>query len=126
IANDSTTGVRDAALEAWGIDRPAIAFGDLMLAPPTGTKLACVYYKADRTAGLRGAIGGIRRDAEAIYLIGKWKSGIGGRSSVFTSGQQITGSHGAVAKNGGHPPTKPSGVMESLIGICPPGIIADP
>ena len=126
IANDSTTGVRDGVLEAWGLARPAIVFGDLMLAPPVGTKLTCVYYKADGTAGLRGAMGGVRRDAEAIYLVGKWKSGIGGRSSVFTSGQQITGGHGLVAKSGGHPHTKPSGVMESLIEMCPPGTIADP
>lgn len=125
IANDTTTGVRDAALEAWGLKKPTIAFGDLMLAPPTGTKLTCVYHKADGTTGLRGAIGGVRRGAEAIYLIGKWKSGIGGRSSVFASGQMITGSHGLVARNGGHPHTKPSGVMEALIQMTT-GTIADP
>lgn len=125
IANDGTTAVRDDALDAWGLDRPAIAFGDLMLAPPAGTKLACVYHKGEPTAGLRGAIGGIRRDAEAIYLIGKWKSGIGGRSSVFTSTQQISGASGLVARAGGHPHTKPSGIMESLVGMTS-GTVADP
>lgn len=126
IANDSSTTVRDEALAQWGGDRAAIVFGDLMLPPPARTKLTAVYYKADPASGLRGAIGGVRRDAEAIYLVGRWKSGIGGRSSVFASRRQITGSQGVVARNGGHPHTKPGEVMEELISIAPPGIIADP
>ena len=96
-----------------------------MLAPPSGAKLTCIYQK-DATCGLRGAIAGVRRDAEAIYLIGPWPSGIGGRSSVFTTARQITGAHGAVASNGGHPHTKPGDVMETLISMCPPGVVADP
>lgn len=124
IANDETTHVRDAALRMWGKTRPAIAFGDLMLPPPAGTKHVMVYQK-DITCGLRGAIAGVRRDTEAIYLIGKWPSGIGGRSSVFATKHQITGSHGAVAKNGGHPHTKPSDIMEALITMTT-GTIADP
>jgi site-specific DNA-methyltransferase (adenine-specific) len=124
IANDATTGVRDRALEAWGKARPAIAFGDLMLAPPANTKHVLIYHK-DPTSGLRGAIGGIRRDTEAIYLVGKWPSGIGGRSSVFATGQMISGSHGIVAKAGGHPHTKPGDVMGALIGLTA-GTIADP
>jgi len=124
IANDETTGVRDDALAAWGADRRAIAFGDLMLAPPVGTKHVLIYLK-DNVAGLRGAIGGIRRDAEAIYLMGKWPSGIGGRTSVFATAQKISGAHGAVAKAGGHPHTKPSDVMGALIGLTE-GTIADP
>jgi len=89
IANDADTSARDAALERWG-DRPAIAFGDLMLAPPRGTKRVSIYHKADRTTGFRGAIAGVRKDAEAIYLIGPWAGGLGGRSSVFSSSAQIS------------------------------------
>jgi hypothetical protein len=119
IANDGSTEVRDAALTLWGADRKAIVFGDLMLAPPAGNRLTCVYYKTDRAAGLRGAIGDVRRDAEAIYLVGPWPVGIGGRSSIFVSRQRITSQSGVVATNGGHPHTKPNEVMEELILLTP-------
>jgi len=125
IANDSDTTVRDKALELWG-DRPAISFGDLTLAPPVGVKLTAVYQK-DNTCGLRGAIGGVRRDAEAIYVLGKgWGSGIGGRSSVFSTTARVSSSAGIVARHGGHPHTKPGDVMEQLLELCPKGLIADP
>ena len=126
IANDQNTGVRDAALTRWGIGKPSISFGDLMLTPPENTKLVGVYAKPN-DSGLRGAMGGVRRDAEAIYFIGKWQSGIGGRSSVFkTTAPQVGGAHGLVARNGGHPHVKPLDVLEHLIIQCPPGVIADP
>lgn len=125
IANDGDTTYRDRALVLWG-DRPAIAFGDLMLPPAPGTRLTAVYQKFC-TEGFRGAIAGVRRDAEAIYFIGKgWSSGLGGRSSVFASRRMISGAQGAVASAGGHPHTKPGDVMEQLVYLCPPGIIADP
>lgn len=124
IANDHSTEVRDAALDAW--DGPAIAFGDLMLAPPAGTKLTAVYYKAAGMDGMRGAIAGVRRDAEAIYFIGPWKSGLGGRSSVFATRAMVSGSHGLVARHGGHPHTKADDVMQQLLALCPEGVIADP
>jgi site-specific DNA-methyltransferase (adenine-specific) len=125
IANDQTTDVRDEALAAWGNDRPAIAFGDLMLPPPVNTKLVCVYRKPV-DAGLRGAMGGVRRDLEAIYLLNKWQSGIGGRSSLFATGAVLVGSpSGIVAKAGGHPHTKPQDVMQELLGLTS-GAVADP
>lgn len=125
IANDHDTSTRDRALELWGTSRPGISFGDLMLAPPVGCKLTGVYQKF-HTEGFRGAIGGIRRDAEAIYFIGPWPSGLGGRSSIFTSRRMISGARGAVATAGGHPHTKPGDVMEQLVELCPPGAVADP
>lgn len=126
IANDESTDVRDAALAAWG-DRPAIVFGDLMLAPPTGTKLVAVYGKPSN-AGLRGAIGGVRRDLEAVYLTGKWDSGIGGRSSIFATAEPSMGNpSGIIAKSGGHPHAKAQDVMRDLIRLTPDGAsIADP
>jgi predicted RNA methylase len=124
IANDSDTSARDAALTRWG-DRLGIVFGDLMLAPPAGNRLTCVYYKTDQAAGLRGAMGGVRRDAEAIYLIGPWPSGIGGRSSIFASRQRLTSATGVVAASGGHPHTKPNEVMEELVNLTS-GSVADP
>lgn len=126
IANDDTTAIRDAALLAWGGDRPAVVFGDLMLAPPAGTKLVCAYRKPV-DAGLRGAMNGVRRDLEAIYLMNRgWQSGIGGRTSMFATSAVLVGSpNGVVAKAGGHPHTKPQDVMQELIGLVP-GTIADP
>lgn len=125
IAGDSSTDVRDAALTAWGDTKPYVAFGDLMLAPPAGAKLVCIYHKGVANAGLRGAIDGVRRDAEAIYLGGKRKSGIGGRSSIFRFGGAISGTEG-IATSTGHPHTKPVGLMEELIRLSPPGVVADP
>jgi len=126
IANDTDTAARDAALTAWGDDRPAVVFGDLMLPPPASTRLVCVYRKPV-DAGLRGAMNGIRRDCEAIYLMGKgWRSGIGGRSSLFVSAASLVGSpNGVVAKAGGHPHTKPQDVMQELL-MQTVGVIADP
>lgn len=124
IANDRNTSHRDRALELWN-GKPAIVFGDLMLAPAPGAKLTGIYHKYP-TEGFRGAIAGIRRDAEAIYFVGPWPSGLGGRSSVFSSRRMISGTHGAVATAGGHPHTKPGDVMEQLVELCPQGVIADP
>ena len=126
IANDDTTQVRDEALAAWGVERRAVVFGDLMLAPPPETKLVAIYAKPV-DAGLRGAMDGIRRDAEAIYHLGKMKSGIGGRSSIYRTQSSLVGSpHGIVARAGGHPHAKPLDVLETLIESLPGRIVADP
>lgn len=124
IAGDSDTSVRDAVLAMWGA-RTAVAFGDLMLAPPAGNKLTMVYRKPPN-AGTRGAIGGWRRDAEAVYLLGAWPSGLGGRSSVIATGSRSQGNPSSAQGRYGHPHAKPVDVMETLISACPPGVIADP
>ncbi|MFE6645686.1 DNA methyltransferase [Nocardioides sp. NPDC057772] len=126
IANDNDTTVRDDILALWGTDRRAVVFGDLMLPPPPGAKLVGAYRKpAD--AGLRGAMGGVRRDLEAIYLLGPWPSGIGGRSSLFTTAAALVGTlNGIVAKAGGHPHTKPQDVLSDLIALTEGSVIADP
>lgn len=124
IAGDGDTSTRDAALGMWN-GRLAVVFGDLMLAPPAGARQVLVYRKAP-DAGSRGATGGFRRDAEAVYLLGSWPSGIGGRSSVIGTAAPIQGSDHGLAARYGHPHAKPVDVMETLIGACPPGVIADP
>ena len=124
IANDIGTHFRDAALTAWG-NRQAIMFGDLMLAPPTGTKQVLVYRKPSN-AGLRGAVGGYRRDAEAIYLIGPGHgSSIGGSSSVLATGAALIGGVTGLGGRTGHPHEKPIDILELLIQPRP-GVIADP
>lgn len=124
ISGDLDTEVRDAALTMWG-DRPAAVFGDLMLAPPLGNKLTMIYRKPPN-AGTRGAIAGFRRDAEAIYLLGSWPTGLGGMSSVLATSARSQGNPSSAQGRYGHPHAKPVDVMETLIGACPPGIIADP
>ena len=124
IANDATSVVRDAALTLWG-ERQAVVFGDLMLAPPVGTKHVLIYRKPSN-AGLRGAVGGYRRDAEAVYLIGPGHGrGIGGESSVLTTGAVMMGGALGLGGRTGHPHEKPLDVLERLIAPRP-GIIADP
>jgi predicted RNA methylase len=127
IQNDRDTSQRDDILARWG-GKPAIVFGDLMLPPPEGCKQVLVYHKPADT-GVRGATSGYRRDVEAIYLVGKWPSGIayGGYSSVIGTGlRMVSGSHGLAAKTG-HPHTKPNDVMCTLLErIDEPGVIADP
>ncbi len=122
IANDGTTGARDAALEAWG-PGPAIAFGDLMLAPPLGCKLVMAYMKPS-SAGVRGAVAGRRRDLEAIYLVGQWPIGIGGKSSLIET--SVANVATGPSARFGHPHAKPGDVMETLVNMAPLGTIADP
>lgn len=122
IANDKDTAVRDGILEAWG-GRPAIVFGDLLIAPPAGTKQALVWRKPE-DAGVRGATAGFRRDLEAVYLCGKWPSGIGGRSSVLRYGDHVAGPTGPAAIHG-HPNAKPESLMAALVALTD-GVIADP
>lgn len=124
IAGDEDTSLRDWALDAWG-DRPAIMFGDLMLAPPAGNKLTMAYRKPPN-AGTRGAMARFRRDLEAIYLLGKWPSGIGGRTSLLETGARSQSGAAGTPGRYGHPHAKPVDVMETLIAACPAGVIADP
>jgi hypothetical protein len=121
IANDSTTEARDAALTMWA-DRPAIIFGDLSLAPPAGVKQVLIYDKGN-DAGFTGAVGGYRRNVEAIYLLGKHGSGLGGRSAVLRT---ATSAGGNLARTTGHPHTKPLDVMTELILNTHLHVVADP
>jgi site-specific DNA-methyltransferase (adenine-specific) len=125
IAGDRDPGTRDTALTLWG-PGPAVVFGDLMLGPPAGTKQVLIWAKPPG-AGARGAMGGFRRDAEAIYLIGAgWPSGLGGASSVLRSGARSQGNPSSVAGRHGHPHAKPDDLMQTLIAACPAGVIAEP
>ena len=122
IANDATTAARDAALALWGDGRPSVVFGDLLLPPPDGTKHVLIYDKGN-DAGFTGAIGGYRRNAEAIYLLGRHGSGLGGRSAILRTNASAGGN---LARTTGHPHTKPLDVMHQIIEHAPPGVVADP
>lgn len=68
IRNDTSTQVRDEALELWG-DRPAFVFGSLKMSPPEKTRHVAVYVKPTDAGSLSG-VATLRRDVEAIYLLG--------------------------------------------------------
>lgn len=125
IAGDRDTGCRDAALDTWDSARVALVFGDLMLPPPRGTKQVLIYRKPN-DSGARGATGGRRRDAEAIYMIGPWPTGLSGRTSVLATAARMVGSRYGLAARYGHPHAKPGDVMAELIDMCPAGVVADP
>lgn len=124
IQGDQDTSVRDAALEMWG-DRPAAVFGALTLAPPAGTRQVLVYRKPP-DSGARGATAGFQRDIEAVYLVGPWPSGIGGRTSILSTAARMVGGTSGIAARYGHPHAKPVDVLEELLGTFRPGKVADP
>ena len=124
IIGDESTSTRDAALATWGTTRPAIVFGDLLAARPSNAVQCLIYAKA-ADSGVKGARGGFRRDAEAIYLCGPWPVAIGGRSSILRSASWVAGPT-APSFRYGHPHAKPTDLLELLLTSCPPGTIADP
>ena len=115
-------------LKYW-VAKKAAVFGDLMLPPPDGTKQVLVYQKPI-DAGLRGATGRFRRDVEAIYLIGGWKSGLaqyGWPSSVLRTGEAMVSGAWGLAHETGHPLAKPIDILQTLlIHAGRPTLIADP
>lgn len=126
IANDKDTTTRDEALALWG-KRPAIVFGDPLITPPADTRQALVYAKP-LDAGIKGAHAGFRRDAELIYLVGPWGVGVGGRSSILTTGALVAGPRGLAVRYQ-HPHAKPVDLLTDLIKsavVTSKAMIADP
>ena len=129
IANDENAAARDDVLKMWG-SRPAIVFGALRMPVPEATRHIAIYVKPLDT-GVQAALAGLRRDIEAIYLLGhapEWKRGSAARfrSSVFQTSARVAGTPVGLAARHGHPHAKPLDVLEDLLAICPPGTIADP
>jgi len=120
IANDATTEARDIVLTMWGADRPAIAFGSPIIAPPMNTRQTLVWRKPSET-GFMGAIGGWRRDWEAIYLVGDWKRSVAERSGVIETKRGMS-----TYLDGSHPHAKPLDLMQYLILNSPGATVADP
>ena len=123
IAGDRDTTTRDAALKMW-LDRPAVIFGDLLIAPPEDARQTLIYAKPI-DAGVKGAHGGWRRDAEAIYLVGPWPVAVGGSTSVLRTAALVAGPRGLSVRYG-HPHAKPLDVLTQLLDRCPRGVVADP
>jgi site-specific DNA-methyltransferase (adenine-specific) len=126
IAGDEDTTCRDGVLAMWG-DRTAAVFGALAIRPPTKTKQVLIYHKPS-DSGTFSRIGGFRRDVDGIFLLGLWpdSNGLGGRSSILSTGARMAGGKIGIANRSGHPHAKPLDVLECVINACPPGVVADP
>ncbi|MEV8134318.1 DNA-methyltransferase [Microbacterium aurantiacum] len=122
VAGDADTGARDAVLEMWGKNRPALVFGSWRAPRPQDVNNRLIWYKAANIPGHRTQPW-FAADEE-IYQLG---TGFIGKpeQNVLVTHDRRDGAHGEVAKLG-HPTPKPVGLMERLIAKCPPGVIADP
>lgn len=120
IAGDSSPAVRDAALAAWG-KRPALVFGSWRVPRPDRVHGLLIWNK-------QGAYSALCRAAfftnhEEVYALGsEWPIPEKPLRSVITTTEHRSHHTAEV----GHPTPKPLGLMETLIGACPPGLIADP
>jgi DNA modification methylase len=120
ILNDGDTTTRDDALAILG-DIPSAVFGSFYAPFPEDVKQVLVWHKpAD--SGLVGSVTGFRRDAEPIFLTGRWPV----RTVVASSVLKTDGGQAAVVTETGHPHTKPLGLMRQLVKLTPGAIVCDP
>lgn len=120
ILGDEDTSVRDSALKIVG-DVPAFVFGSFYAPFPDRVKQILVWKKPP-DSGLVGSVTGFRRDAEPIFLVGKWPVRTCEKSSVFITWD---GQAGIVSETG-HPHTKPIDLISGLVEIAPGETILDP
>jgi len=120
IANDHSTAARDEMLTLCS-DIPAAVFGSFYAPFPQEVKQVLVWNKPP-DSGLVGSVTGYRRDAEPIFLVGKWPVRTVERSSILRT---LKGQAGTVTETG-HPHTKPVDLMKALIELAPSGVIIDP
>ena len=123
VRGDKDAHLRDAALALWG-DRPSIVFGSWRIKRPPGVTHRLIWHKAGMPPGPAHAA--FLTQDEEIYVIGSgWRKSSPPLRSVITTHELRQNPNGAAARIG-HPTPKPLGLMEELVGRCPPGTIADP
>lgn len=113
IANDGTTETRDAALAAWGCDRPALCFGSPRMPDPPGEWSDRLVWDKKRP-GMNG--GPWRYRHESIYVTAGFERRNNETTSILV----------AYPDQSDHIHAKPLGLMMSLVDCAPPGVIADP
>jgi site-specific DNA-methyltransferase (adenine-specific) len=124
IVNDTDTGVRDAALTAWGSERPSIVFGSFRASNPSDVVQTLVWKKPVDT-GVVGSTTGYRTDTELVFLRGPQIRRPAARSSVLES-RGGSRRYNPVNNGQGHPHAKPPAILELLIEWLPKGVVADP
>ena len=131
IAGDKTTGARDAALSAWGEERPGLAFGRWDQPRPPGTKARLIWDK--NLIGTGDITSPWGTSDEEIYMLGKWpkvkpggRAREGGKPARSTSVLRFQGLAPGSADRPDHPTPKPVPLMTELVSKCPPGVVADP
>jgi DNA modification methylase len=118
VAGDNNLTARDDALKVWG-DKPALVFGRWDIPRPADTRHRLIWDKVVWGMGDLSFPWG--PGDEEIYVLGA--GFIGPRGSNVIHAQGIMA--GSKARPD-HPTPKPIGLMEVLVGKCPPGVIADP
>ena len=116
IANDHDTGCRDEALAMWA-GRPGIVFGSWSAPFPENRQV--LVWRKPSDSGVIGSTTGYRRDAELIFLVGRWPKRAASRSSVLTTDA------GMASYLKGHPHAKPLSLMTRLMEWTE-GVVADP
>jgi DNA modification methylase len=112
IANDETTDTRDEVLRRWGT-KPALVFGSPRMPEPPGTWADRLVWDKKRP-GMNG--GPWRYRHESIYVTAGFVRRDNETVSVLTAWPDQTD----------HIHAKPLGLMTSLVGCAPPGVVADP
>lgn len=128
VAGDKDTESRDAAISAWGGDRPGLVFGRWSVAAPAGERLRLIWWK-EGNPGMGDLAMPWGPAHEDIHLIGKgWDREATGlkRAGSVISTRGVRGGAAGEENETGHPTPKPVGLMEHLIARCPAGVIADP
>lgn len=119
IAGDGDTSIRDAALSMW--EGPALVFGKWSIARPEGTRQILIWDKSENGPGMGATDLPWGPSWEEVYVLGRGFSGKR-ESSVY----KVKPYNSQDADRPDHPTPKPVGLMELLIGKCPPGVVADP
>ena len=119
IAGDEDPTLRDDIIRLWG-NKPALVFGRWDAARPSATRARLIWDKGD-SPGMGDLKMPWGRSDEEIYVLGNGFRGTR-TGSVIRSKVQST----ADKTRPNHPTPKPTGLMETLIAKCPPGVIADP
>jgi site-specific DNA-methyltransferase (adenine-specific) len=119
VANDKSAEARDAVLSIWG-ERPSITFGRWDIPRPERTHTRLIWDKGN-TVGMGDLSIPWGRSEEEIYIAGK--GFVGKREGNVLRAQMLMNNN---PDRLGHPTPKPVGLMEVLIGKCPPGVVSDP